>query len=308
MMPNLTLTCCAWALAQLSATPSATPIAGRLNSRLIAYLPRLVLAPVAGASHTEIVVQLFDVRVQVGIAEPVDDPTVFHDVVAVGHRLGETEILLDQENCESLVLERVDGAADLLDDDRGEPLGRLVEQQEPRAGAQDTADRQHLLFATRQFRALARAEALLEVGKQREDAVEAEAPGLDHRWQQQVLLDAERGEDAALFRTERDAGAPDLVRRPVDQLAPLELHRAGALADDAHDRLERRGLAGAVAAEQRHHLAGAHLEADAVQHVRLAVPGLQVLDRQQRAVRHGQLRDKPRAPRGSPTRSRSRLR
>src|SRR5215813_11756699 len=102
-MPILTVICCAWALTQASAAPNAAPIAGRPNNRFIVYLPRLLLehdlvrkpvptfrdhalvfAPVTGASHTEIVVQLFDVRVQVGIAEPVGDPSVFHDVVPVG--------------------------------------------------------------------------------------------------------------------------------------------------------------------------------------------------------------------------------
>ena len=75
------------------------------------------------------------------------------------------------------------------------------------------------------------------------------------RRQQQIFLDVEAGENAALLRAERDAGARDRDRRAADQFAALEAHRAGALLDDAHDRLQRRGLAGAVAAEQRHHLA-----------------------------------------------------
>ena len=50
-----------------------------------------------------------------------------------------------------------------------------------------------------------------------------------------------------------------------------------ALLDDAHDRFERRGLADAVAAEQRHHLAGLHVEGHAMQHVGLAVPGFEIL-------------------------------
>jgi hypothetical protein len=44
----------------------------------------------------------------------------------------------------------------LLDDDRGEALGRLVEQEKPGAGAQDAADREHLLLAAGKLRALAR--------------------------------------------------------------------------------------------------------------------------------------------------------
>ena len=49
--------------------------------------------------------------------------------------------------------------------------------------------------------------------------------------------------------------------------------------DDAHDRLQRRGLARAIAPEQRHDLALVHIERHAVENVRLAIPGLQVLDR-----------------------------
>ena len=59
------------------------------------------------------------------------------------------------------------------------------------------------------------------------------------------------------------------------------------LVDDAHDRLERRGFADAIAAEQSHDLAGANLEIDAVQDVRLAVPGLQVLHGKERGRRSG---------------------
>ena len=65
----------------------------------------------------------------------------------------------------------------------------------------------------------------------------------------------------------------------ADQFLALEAHRAGAAFDDAHDGFERRRLADAVAAEQRHHFAGLNVEGDAMQDVRLAVPGLQIVDR-----------------------------
>ena len=71
------------------------------------------------------------------------------DVVAVRHRRGEAEILLDQQDREPFGLQAPDRGADLLDDDRGEALGRLVEKQQARAGAQDAPDRQHLLLAAR---------------------------------------------------------------------------------------------------------------------------------------------------------------
>ena len=71
--------------------------------------------------------------------------------------------------------------------------------------------------------------------------------------------------------------------RLISSLA-FEAHRAGAAVDDAHDGFERRGLADAVAAEQRHDLAFTDVEGDAVQNVQLAVPGFQILDREQRVV------------------------
>ena len=79
---------------------------------------------------------------------------MFHDVVPIGHRRGKVEILLDQQNGKALRFERTDGLADLLDDDRRQPFGRLVEQQQAGAGAQNAADRQHLLLAAGEFRAL----------------------------------------------------------------------------------------------------------------------------------------------------------
>ena len=78
--------------------------------------------------------QLFDVRVQFRIDEAFDDPAVFHDEIAIRDGRCEAEILLDQKDGEALLLQRPDGAADLLDDDRGEALGRLVEQEQARAG------------------------------------------------------------------------------------------------------------------------------------------------------------------------------
>src|SRR5947209_11388591 len=160
----------------------------------------------------EVLVQLFEVRVQFRVGEAFDNPAVFHDVITVRHRRGETEILLDQEDGKALLLERANGAADLLDDDRREPFGRLVEQQHTRAGAQDAPDCQHLLLSARELGALA-AQPLLEIWKQDEDLLDAQTPGLYLRGQIEVFLNVEAGKDAALLGAERDAGARDRIRR-----------------------------------------------------------------------------------------------
>src|SRR4029078_3762828 len=109
----------------------------------------------------------------------------------------ETKVLLDQQYGEALLFQRPNGLADLLDNDGRKSLGRLVEQQQPRAGAQDAADRQHLLFAAGQFGALAGAQTLLQIREQLENLIERQAARLDHRRQQKILLDAETGKDAA---------------------------------------------------------------------------------------------------------------
>src|SRR6185312_2209518 len=115
---------------------------------------------------------------------------MFHHIVTIRDGRGEAEILFDEQDGEALLLERADGLADLLNDDRRQALGRLVEQQKPRAGAQDAGDRQHLLLAAGKLAALAEAEPLLEIGKQLENLFEREPAGPHLRRQQQIFLDA----------------------------------------------------------------------------------------------------------------------
>jgi hypothetical protein len=117
------------------------------------------------------------------------------------------------------------------------------------------------------------------------DLLDAHAALPERRRQHQVLLGRERREDAALLGAVAEAEAGDPVRRQADRLGALDLDRAGARADQAHDRAQRAGAAGAVAAEQGHDLAFVDVEVDAVQHVRFAVPALHARDLEE-ALRH----------------------
>src|SRR4030095_1390831 len=135
--------------------PNTTASAVRLNNRFIRHPP--VNGPccfctpagvlVAKESHAQIVGKFVEIGFELGIGEPVDDAAIFHHVVAIRNRRSEAKILLDQEDGETLLLEHSDGLADLLDDDRGKTLGRLVEEEEASARAQDAADGEHLLLA-----------------------------------------------------------------------------------------------------------------------------------------------------------------
>src|SRR5579883_352577 len=285
----------------IAANDSAVESSREATAVVLMFVP-LVLS--LARLDAEIGVQLVHMRGQLAVGKAVDDLAVLDDVVAVGDGGGEAEILLDQKDGETLLLEPRDGVADLLDDDGRKPFGRLVQHQEARAGAQDAGNCQHLLLAAGELGALA-LQPLLQVREQIEDLVERQPAGTHHRRQQKVLAHVEACEDAALLRAEGNAEPRDPVGGRLDQLVAIEAHRACALADHAHDRLQRGGLAGAIAPKQRHHLAGIHIEIDAVKDVGFAVPGLEIGNRQDLAagrglhgrlghlnVRHDRLRDR----------------
>src|SRR6266702_5139676 len=229
----------------------------------------------ADRSYAEIGMKLVHIGGELRIGKSVNDLAVLDDVVTIRDGGCDAEVMLDQKDRKAFLLEPRNGVTDLLDDDRSQTFGWLVQHQEARARAQDARDRQHLLLTAGQFRALA-VEALLQVRKQVKDLIERQSACTHHRRQQQVLPHVETGENSAFLRTERDAHARDLVGGRADDLLVVELDRAGALADDAHDRLQRGRLAGAVAPEQRDDLARVHVEIYPVQDVGLAVPGFQV--------------------------------
>ena len=78
------------------------------------------------------------------------------------------------------------------------------------------------------------------------------------------------GKNAAALRDIADAPARNLMGRAAREIEAVELDRSAASRRKPHDRAQRRGLADAVAAEQRGALAGLHLEIDALQDVQLA--------------------------------------
>src|SRR5262245_32023300 len=106
--------------------------------------------------NTQILVQLVEIGLELRIREGVDNAPMLHDVVAIRDGRCPAKVLLDQQDREALLLERLYGLPDLLNDDGGKPLGRLVEQQQPGAGAQNATDGKHLLLAAGKLGALAR--------------------------------------------------------------------------------------------------------------------------------------------------------
>ena len=129
------------------------------------------------------------------------------------------------------------------------------------------AKREHLLLPAGQ-RSGARQPELLQRREEAENPVETR---LVHRSlarrKHEVLAHREVGEHRHGLRHIADAGARDVGRgKRLDALA-AEADFAARGAPQSHDGAQRRGLAGAVAAEQHRGAAFGHAELDAVQDV-----------------------------------------
>ena len=187
------------------------------------------------------------------------------------------------------MLELQNDPTDLLDETRRQPERRLVEQDHLRARHQRAADHQHLLLAARQIAGLLIA-AIAQRREQRIGALDAIAQRLvivaHVTARYQIFLDRQVLEYAAALEHLRDAVPHHLVRWQAVEARSVELDRAlGDLAalghQQARDRLERRGLAGAVRAEHGRDLARARVERHALEHQDHAVvDDLDVVDGQ----------------------------
>ncbi|GAA2874993.1 hypothetical protein GCM10020220_075620 [Nonomuraea rubra] len=166
-------------------------------------------------------------------------------------------------------------------DERGQAQRRLVEQQHPGAQHEGPAEGEHLLLAAAEA-ARGLLEPLLQDREVLVDAFEVVVHGRaapDVRAEPEVLLDGQRHERAAPLGHVGDAEPGDGVGRAAGQGDAAERDRA-ARPHHAGQGAQQRGLAGAVGAEDRADLALADGEAHAVQHLRVAVTGDQVLHHQ----------------------------
>src|SRR6266849_815579 len=182
---------------------------------------------------------------QGGTRRVMDDRTALQYHNAVGQPQNLLRILLDDDGTGAA------GAGDgtkcpqqLLDDDRGEPLGRLIEQQHFWIEGQRAPDRQHLLLAAGELVAEMGA-ALFQPRKHLVDFFNGPRARLRHRGH--VLFHRQRAKDIALLRHPADAGPRPLVRPHPGDILPAEGDGSSEAARDPDNRIDQRGLAGAVA-------------------------------------------------------------
>src|SRR5690606_965381 len=97
----------------------------------------------------------------------------------------------------------------------------------------------------------------------------------------EVLLDRERREHVEFLRHERQAHAYQTFGRRIGHVTTVELDRSLAYVEQAEDRLERGGLAGAVGADDDADPFGIDRDVHALQYGGSAIPGDDTLHLQQ---------------------------
>src|SRR5580704_4050855 len=150
-----------------TSSPSVRPIAATCETACPDLLHTQSPAAEAVPSHREVLVDDALVGLQIGRRTGKADFALFEDIDAIREGHHELQVLLRQHDRQPGRLELGHALPQQLHDQRCQPLGRLVEQQQLRIAHQRAGDRQHLLLATRQH-AAAPVANLGQVGKQRE--------------------------------------------------------------------------------------------------------------------------------------------
>src|SRR5713101_796113 len=129
-------------------------------------------------------------------------------------------------------------------------------------------------------------EPLPDAGEELEDALGLPADALaappPEPAELEVLGHCEGRDEPAPLGHEAHAQARDRLGGVAGDLAPGELDAASGRRGQAHHALEGRGLAGAVAPKQGHHLARSQLERDLVEDMALAIEGVDAGDAEHR--------------------------
>ena len=208
--------------------------------------------------------------VVVAAVEDADVPSEPEHGDPVGRLEDVVEVVRDDHDAETLLAEAADEREHLLGLRHAEGGGRLVEDDELRVPLDGLRDGDGLALAAGERR-----DRLPDRRDRRHrEALERRGGGVLHRRlvedlepvglaaEVHVLDDVEVVAEGEILVDDLDP-EPRRVLRAVDvHLLALEDDLAAVGRVGARDALDQRRLAGAVVADERHHLAGAHLEVD----------------------------------------------
>src|SRR5690606_14861085 len=97
-----------------------------------------------------------------------------------------------------------------------------------------------------------------------------------NRRKQKILFRCKRGEDSPLLGTVADTEVGNTMVRHAERLTTVYFDRAGSRTRQTQDGAQSGRAPGAVTTEKRDDFSGFYRKVDAMQNVRLTVPGVQV--------------------------------
>src|SRR4029077_14404585 len=127
-----------------STPPSRSPLI-TASSKKMSKIPKAA----SPRSDSEIRLANAVTRQELGGAAGGVDAARLEQVRAIDHPEHLLHVLLDDQHGQTAGPDAIDQLEDLLDQNRRQPSGRLVEQEQLRLGHQRPADRAHLLLAAR---------------------------------------------------------------------------------------------------------------------------------------------------------------
>ena len=160
-----------------------------------------------------------------GIHEPID-AAIDHDRNLLGDCGGDADILFDHEDADvALLAEAQKYLLDLLDDDRSEPFGGLVHDEQMRVEQKRARNSEHLLLAAGKLVTAIAA----PLRKSREcfvDALDRPLRPVIAGCEPQMLVDRNRRPKTPALRNVAEAKARDFSGRATNKLLALETNRA----------------------------------------------------------------------------------
>jgi hypothetical protein len=209
-----------------------------------------------------------------------EDAAFGHDVGAVGDGEGFADVVVGDEDADSLLFEVEDDLADVVDGQRVDAGEGFVEEDELRLGRQAAGDLDSAAFTARKGVAASASdvgdaeffEQLIETG-------EPLGPLHRHRFEhrQDVLLGRHLAKDRSLLRQIPEAKTGPQVHRQAGHILAIEVNDAslGGFETDEHVKAGR--LACTIRPEQADDLAVVDVKAHIVNHAAASVRFLQVL-------------------------------
>ena len=187
------------------------------------------------AAHGRVVLQLRGRAVA-------DDASILQEIATAGDGEPLPGVLLHQQHADAQLLDARQRLEQLLAHERREAQRRLIQQQDVGVRHQRAADGNHLPLATAHG-AGELAQALGETRKQGEHALQVlRFPRMGPRRESaepQIFAHREIGEDAAVFRHEREPGLDHLVRLQGGDVGTAEFNSCtGPMADHAAQRFQ----------------------------------------------------------------------